>query len=86
MIKDKLEEALNQCIEAAGHEYEPTVQKTLLKVKIFIRWKLICITLLVSFLSFEKKIIVKAQELKRRVEKSWFFGPHWMVNRGTNKF
>ena len=32
MIKDKLEEAVNQCVEAAGHEYEPSRQKLLLKV------------------------------------------------------
>lgn len=33
MIKDKLEDAVNQCIDAAGHEFEPTNQKALLRVR-----------------------------------------------------
>lgn len=36
MIKDKLEDAVNQCIEAAGHEFEPTNQKALLRVRRFL--------------------------------------------------
>ena len=32
MIKDKLDEAVEQCIEAAGHEWEPKTQKMLLRV------------------------------------------------------
>jgi len=36
MIKNKLETAVGQCIEAAGHEIEPSKQKLLLRVGI---WK-----------------------------------------------
>ena len=32
MIKDKLDVAVNQCIEAAGHEWQPKTQKHLLRV------------------------------------------------------
>ena len=32
MIKDNLEVAVEQCIEAAGHEIEPATQKSLLRV------------------------------------------------------
>ena len=32
MIKDNLEVAVEQCIEAAGHEFEPSIQKSLLRV------------------------------------------------------
>lgn len=34
MIKDKLEVAVEQCIEAAGHEFEPSTQKALLRVSL----------------------------------------------------
>ena len=34
MIKDKLEQAVEQCIEAAGHEWEPRMQKDLLRVSL----------------------------------------------------
>ncbi len=33
MIKNSLDTAVEQCIEAAGHEYEPTIQKELLRVR-----------------------------------------------------
>lgn len=33
MIKDSLEIAVNQCIMAAGHEFEPNNQMALLRVK-----------------------------------------------------
>jgi hypothetical protein len=32
MIKDKLDIAVDQCIQAAGHEIEPSKQKQLLRV------------------------------------------------------
>ena len=32
MIKDRLDVAVEQCIEAAGHEWEPKTQKALLRV------------------------------------------------------
>ncbi len=32
MIRERLEDAVNQCIEAAGHEFEPKRQKLLLQV------------------------------------------------------
>ena len=32
MIKEKLDTAVNQCIQAAGHEFEPVKQKQLLRV------------------------------------------------------
>jgi len=35
MIKEKLDDAVNQCIEAAGHEFEPSVQKSLLRAAAF---------------------------------------------------
>ena len=31
-IKDQLEKAVRQCIQAAGHEFEPKTQKQLLRV------------------------------------------------------
>lgn len=34
MIKDKLELAVEQCIEAAGHEWEPQTQKALLRASL----------------------------------------------------
>ena len=37
MIKDKLDVAVEQCIEAAGHEKEPVHQKALLRVSILSR-------------------------------------------------
>ncbi|CAG2220360.1 VPS16 [Mytilus edulis] len=36
MIKDKLDIAVDQCIQASGHELEPTKQKQLLRVTIYI--------------------------------------------------
>lgn len=36
IIKDKLEIAVSQCIEAAGHEIDPAKQKPLLRVCIII--------------------------------------------------
>ena len=36
MIKEKLDVAVNQCIQAAGHEIEPGKQKQLLRVSEFI--------------------------------------------------
>ncbi|KAK0048197.1 vacuolar protein sorting-associated protein 16 [Biomphalaria pfeifferi] len=35
MIKDKLDVAVNQCIQAAGHEPEPTIQRMLLRAASF---------------------------------------------------
>ena len=35
MIKDKLDEAVKQCIEAAAHEFEPSMQKSLLRAATF---------------------------------------------------
>ena len=34
MIKDKLDIAVDQCIQAAGHEIEPSKQKQLLRVNL----------------------------------------------------
>jgi len=35
MIKDELTEAVEQCIQAAGAEFEPSLQKGLLRVNIY---------------------------------------------------
>ena len=34
MIKDRLTEAVEQCIQAAGAEYEPALQRSLLRVRV----------------------------------------------------
>ena len=34
MVKDQLEVAVSQCIQAAGHEIEPSKQRALLKVQL----------------------------------------------------
>ena len=35
MVKDRLNDAVQQCIEAAGHEFEPSMQKLLLRAAAF---------------------------------------------------
>ncbi|KAH3699994.1 hypothetical protein DPMN_074957 [Dreissena polymorpha] len=35
-VKDQLETAVSQCIQAAGHEYEPSKQRRLLKVELLL--------------------------------------------------